>query len=721
MNPSPMNPSPMNPESKNPASPITMDLNPRSHFKVHYHAAIFLFIDHLRRATPTTEVGDVLQRHPFLLGYVETTTSLLPHDISWAEARAWWATAIAEWEAAHPTIRLPLRSLSRLEGFDFVARMQLLMAGLVEEDSRFGPLVAEAAGQNRRRPTLELLAAITAGADPTEGAPAGGMSTAAATARHLVDLGVFHVPNRDDPRSDWIAHLPPELWDALVGEPSPKTPPWLTVEPHASLPSFDDMVVPDDLAADAAAVPALIMNRSVDLIVLRGARGSDRISLLKAVAQGTNNASLHINVEAAGENFWDTVGPLATALDALIILETDPAPGATLARRPIRGYTSPLMVTLSDTGGIAVEATDRAVTIEFPLLSLTDRKRRWAAAFGDHHVNDLDQISREVRLQGAHIDRAANGAVVAAALDGADAVGLEHVRSASRQLNRQLLDTLATHLDPTGSWEDLIVGDFTMTRLAELEARCQHRENLTDRLSATYSAETGVGVRALFTGGSGTGKTLTARVLGRQLGLDVYRVDLAAIVDKYIGETEKNLHQVLSTAEELDVLLLIDEGDSLLGRRTEVNSSNDRFANLETNYLLQRLEAYRGIVVVTTNAADNIDPAFQRRMDVVVSFVPPSAPERLDIWQLHLPDDHRVPARYLEDLATRCELTGGQIRNAVMHAALDSLTDAEFIEMHHVERAVASEYQKAGSTSPFDPSGRTRSASASRVFQEMIP
>src|SRR5262249_44759311 len=122
-------------------------------------------------------------------------------------------------------------------------------------------------------------------------------------------------------------------------------------------------------------------------------------------------------------------------------------------------------------------------------------------------------------------------------------------------------------------------------------------------------------------------------------------------------ETEKNLHRVLSRAEELDVILLLDEGDALLGNRTEVKSSNDRYANLETNYLLQRLEHYQGIVVVTTNAGQNIDTAFQRRMDFVVPFVPPQAQERQAIWQLHLPVDHAVDAAYLEDIAVRCALT----------------------------------------------------------------
>jgi SpoVK/Ycf46/Vps4 family AAA+-type ATPase len=202
--------------------------------------------------------------------------------------------------------------------------------------------------------------------------------------------------------------------------------------------------------------------------------------------------------------------------------------------------------------------------------------------------------------------------------------------------------------------------------------------------------------------------------------MEVHRADLAAVVDKYVGETEKNLHRLLTTAEELDVVLLVDEGDSLLGRRTDVRSANDRFANLETNYLLQRLEGYQGIVVVTTNAAEHVDPAFQRRMDVVVPFQPPSARERADIWRLHLPDGHDVPDGVLTELAARCTMTGGQIRNAVLHAALLALGDGRRIDASHVERAVASEFQKAGASSPYDPSGRQHGVSRARSFQQVI-
>jgi SpoVK/Ycf46/Vps4 family AAA+-type ATPase len=219
-------------------------------------------------------------------------------------------------------------------------------------------------------------------------------------------------------------------------------------------------------------------------------------------------------------------------------------------------------------------------------------------------------------------------------------------------------------------------------------------------------------VRALLTGPSGTGKTLAARILAAELGMDLYRVDLAAVINKYIGETEKNLHRVLSTAEDLDVVLLLDEGDALLGSRTEVRSANDRYANLETNYLLQRLESYQGIVLITTNAAENIDTAFQRRMDVAINFTAPQAEERWHIWQLHLPPASAVDAAALERVAARCAMTGGQIRNAAQLATLLAL-DSPFgvVTEAHLEQAVHSEYRKAGATSPL----AQRSSNGSRT------
>jgi SpoVK/Ycf46/Vps4 family AAA+-type ATPase len=171
-------------------------------------------------------------------------------------------------------------------------------------------------------------------------------------------------------------------------------------------------------------------------------------------------------------------------------------------------------------------------------------------------------------------------------------------------------------------------------------------------------------------------------------------------VNKYIGETEKNLNQIFARAEELDVILLLDEGDALLTARTDVGNANDRYANLETNYLLQCLESFDGILIVTTNAADRIDAAFQRRMDVVISFPQPDIMERWAIWQMHLPDSHAVDDALLWEINERCVFTGGQIRNVVLHASLLAIDNGGTITSAYIENAVRREYRKAGSICP---------------------
>jgi SpoVK/Ycf46/Vps4 family AAA+-type ATPase len=187
--------------------------------------------------------------------------------------------------------------------------------------------------------------------------------------------------------------------------------------------------------------------------------------------------------------------------------------------------------------------------------------------------------------------------------------------------------------------------------------------------------------------------------------MDLYRLDLSSVVNKYIGETEKSLNQLFSRAEELDVVLLIDEGDALLTQRTAVQSSNDRYANLETNFLLQRLESFEGILLVTTNAANRIDSAFQRRMDVVVELRMPGPQERWLIWQLHLPVDHQVVHAWLQEAAVRCNVSGGQIRNAVLHASLLALDQGRPMSTAHVAAALHREYRKTGAVCPLPLAG----------------
>ena len=198
------------------------------------------------------------------------------------------------------------------------------------------------------------------------------------------------------------------------------------------------------------------------------------------------------------------------------------------------------------------------------------------------------------------------------------------VLQASRALNRQALDTLATPLPAFGDWDSLAVSEETMRELRSLESRCRHRERLKHHVgNALHSQLTG-GVRALLNGSSGTGKTLAARVLAGALNKDLYRLDLAAVVNKYIGETEKNLDAVFAEAEQSGAVLLFDEAEALFGKRSDVKDSHDRYANVDVSYLLQRIEAFDGVAILTSNLRSNIDEAFLRRLHFVVEFPPRS-------------------------------------------------------------------------------------------------
>jgi SpoVK/Ycf46/Vps4 family AAA+-type ATPase len=329
------------------------------------------------------------------------------------------------------------------------------------------------------------------------------------------------------------------------------------------------------------------------------------------------------------------------------------------------------------------------------------RRVHWHRALGDGAL--APELAAGLRTTSGAIHKLAELARTEAALDGRTRPDFGDVRAALRSLEAEELETLATRVPTGGGWEELAVAPETARELELLEQRCRAREQLHESVGAALGAQLTPGVRALFSGPTGTGKTLAARALASALGKELFAVELATVVNKYLGETEKNLDAVFSRAEELDVVLLVDEGDSLMSRRTDVQTSNDRYANLETNFLLQRLESYEGILVVTTNAGERIDAAFRRRLDVVVEFRAPDTGERWSIWQLHLPPSHAAGDAFLDEVAARCQLTGGQIRNAVLHASLLALEDGDVIDAGHIERAVRREYRKTGAVCPLRP------------------
>jgi SpoVK/Ycf46/Vps4 family AAA+-type ATPase len=248
----------------------------------------------------------------------------------------------------------------------------------------------------------------------------------------------------------------------------------------------------------------------------------------------------------------------------------------------------------------------------------------------------------------------------------------------------------------------------TPTLRRDLEAllmRCRARDGLVEGLGASATARYRPGVRALFVGPSGTGKTLAAGWLATNLGLPLYRVDLAAVTSKYIGETEKNLAQLLARAEQAEVVLLFDEADSLFGKRTDVQQANDRFANAQTNYLLQRIESYDGITILTSNSRSRFDEAFFRRLDVIVDFPIPGPQERRALWQSHLGANHGLTGQDVNRLAATADLTGGHIRNVVLAAAVLAQEAERPIEYADLAEGLASEYRKLGQQMPVELRG----------------
>ena len=664
---------------------------PHQHFVLHLFAAVFRIINHVRRLGESSgdDLETIFKQYPFLAGYFGEMLDYMPDETTWEEGPNWWEQQITAWEAPHAA-NLPLCTLTTEGGVDFNGRLTLILVGLVEEDSRFGTLFAALqAPLALRRPCLELAGHIMG---------AGTEMNPWRTCQPLLKAGLLAADYRDAPRSEWMLRVPGPIWDALRGDGASPIA-HCRYNPPAAFPALANLMLPQEFRQQAAQLPDLLRSGRAQTVIVRGTSGSDRLQVAGAIAQALDKGILIAEGSAATEVPVE-LGPLCLLNRALPVVVYNLGPGETAVAPQLAGYRGPLFILMGESGGIKMEEADGAITLTLPQTTPQLRQQQWEAAFNGQPATDLEAISQRFRLPGGYIRQAARMATLHAAVQGDRVVTMAHVRAACRTLNRQQLDTLATRLETAEGWDRLIVSQPIENRLYELESRCRHRENLREHLGAAFTHTHNAGVRTLFTGGSGTGKTLAARILAAELGMDLYRVDLAAVVNKYIGETEKNLHQVLSRAEELDVILLLDEGDALLGGRTEVRSANDRYANLETDYLLQRLEHYQGIVVVTTNAAENIDSAFQRRMDVVVNFVAPQAEERWRIWQLHLPQDRLVDEAMLEMVAVRCELTGGQIRNAALQATLLALNDGRSLSTWHLEQAIQSEYRKAGATCP---------------------
>lgn len=665
---------------------------PRGHLGLLFYEAAFGVVRHVRqRARGAAMRTDVpLDDFPFLGAYLSELQARLPGIESVADGTRRLRDAIGAWERASD-VWLPLRALCEDGGLTRDARASLVALGLVEEEAGFAALFAALqAPLGHRRPTAALLREIVQrGGDD---APADAWTVCS----ELVNAGLAEVVDASVPRSEAVLRVPPAVWSVVRGEGIAEQVPGARHRPMEQLDALNELVLADAARARLREIVPLASAGGIRHLVVRGMPGTDRISAIGAVARQLGRGLLVVEVAETSQSPPRVLGALCTLTRAVPLFVLELGPAETFTVPPLPGYRGFVGLVAGREGGIA--GATGAAHLELDADGPPQRLAHWRRALGDHAGPELEALAERCALSGAHIKACAPLAIAAATLDGRAHVRRDDVAIAARAVGRQLLDALATRLETHGRWQQLILSPSTDEELNDLARRCRHREQLAGELAPGMPGGLNRGVRALLEGPSGTGKTLAARVLASELGMDLYRVDLSAVVSKYVGETEKNLSKVFARAEDLDIVLLLDEGDALLTRRTDVRSANDRYANLETNYLLQRLETYSGIVLVTTNLASQIDTAFRRRMDVVARFHLPDAERRQLLWLAHMPRDHAVDALALEDIATRYVLTGGEIRNAVVHATLLALSRGGVVEREDLLAAVLAEHRKAGAS-----------------------
>jgi ATPase family protein associated with various cellular activities (AAA) len=465
--------------------------------------------------------------------------------------------------------------------------------------------------------------------------------------------------------------------------------------------SLDRLMIPspviDRALADLAASPA-----GLGRVVVTGRSGSGRRTLLAALAElaGRTLATIDAAMLIREKRVPDLAGMLQHAdlrgwlpcVDGLDTIPSDDAATRGQVRELLRDHVGPLAVRLAR--HVPPPLVPGHVLIELPTSTIAERAAQWTDILrgAGMVVGDVDELSARFTVGPGTIK-----SVVASVARGAPPNPDQAIETALRQYLESKLGTVATRVTRLATWSQIVLPADIQDSIVELVARIRHRRTVYDTWGFDQVMSTSRGLTALFQGGPGTGKTLVASAIANELGLDLYRIDLSRVMSKWIGETEQNLAKVFDAAEEGQALILFDEADSLFGKRTEVRTSVDRYANLETNYLLQRLDSFEGVAVLTTNFGTAIDAAFKRRLSCRLTFPFPDDEARERLWRVHLPDQLPLAGKLdLPDLARRYKMSGGYIRNAALRAAFLAAEEQVPLSQDHLERAVRAEFREGG-------------------------
>lgn len=455
---------------------------------------------------------------------------------------------------------------------------------------------------------------------------------------------------------------------------------------------------------EAAAHSALHWRRaSQGPILLTGNRASERTALFRASCR---IASLHSWVLDAAdlpeastdrERLARAFTREAALWPAALLVKTDRLESAPLLDAWLRRVTAPVAVDV-ETGSVAERLSGQRIAA--PPLSSAERKTIWQLRLGplaEMLSEDLDAIVEAFALDAEEIRETAKAIEEDALLNANSERNVSELSTAAwrlaRTAARRSLDELATHFETSSDWQDLVLPEAQTSILRQIAVHARQASVVHGDWGFGALYARGLGLSVLFAGPSGTGKTMAAGVLARELDRDLYQIDLATVVSKYIGETEKHLRKIFDAAERSGAILLFDEADALFGKRSQVRDSHDRYANLEVSYLLQRMESYRGIAILTTNMQNALDPAFQRRLRFVVQFPFPDAPSRERIWRKAFPAAAPTENLDYEKLA-QLNVTGGAIRNIALLSAFLAAHERTPIGMHHMLEAAHTEYAK---------------------------
>ncbi len=600
-----------------------------------------------------------------------------------------------------------LRRLARDFGLAPLDVELLLVALLPDLDARFERLYGYLNDDvTRRRPTTGLALALC-GLSPATAGPRGRFAPSAP----LLAGGLMRVEEEERPWLSRTLRVPDRVTSHLLGDD--------TGDARLAVLLRQDSAVPGWRPASAARI-ATALRAGVRLAYLRERPGGAADALAAAALAALGRCVLRLDLDAvAADPAPDDVlvtaarearlrggGIITGPVDAL-----DPV-GTPGHRRLLRRLTAlPVPVLLTgrvDWDPYWGERSPLLVTAE--PMDAADRARLWRAEFGDRPAvlaGGLDP-ARELApylLTPEQVRRAAEAAHQQALMDattggggdGAVPVGAAHLRAGVRSQNAAGLEKLARRVEPAVGWADLVLPEPVVAQLDELASRVRHRDRVLGGWRMRPGGGRGHGVTALFAGDSGTGKTMSAEVVAAELGLDLYVVDLSTVVDKYVGQTEKNLERIFTEADGVNGVLLFDEADAIFGKRSEVRDAHDRYANMESAYLLQRMESFDGIAILTTNLRANLDDAFTRRLDVIVDFLMPDAAQRHALWDHCLgPTLPRDGDLDLDFCARSFELAGGSIRACVVTAAYLAAESGRAVTTDHLVAAVQREYRKLG-------------------------